>query len=261
MLANARAIITLEGTQYVDFTLENFLLILDCKNPLLFPNYRTFSEPILNYFSVITDLKFAQKEGIIFLQPQIGRLIGKLEIDEASLKWWELPGKSEIDEKDLVEIDYHKRLSFRCTQIKLQENSGYITGKFMENPIIFLSDQNFPGIRLAPHELFRNIIQVEIYGEKFKIKNQEISQFNRRRGFSMNGGIVKEFQQSSELLDAGQTIEPNFVSHEVGLTRKLPLISLNFFYYENPGDYDNKFIGIQLETADVMDDFLKSSLG
>ncbi len=132
-LANAPAIIILEGILFVDFTLENFLLILDCKNSLLAPNYRTFFEHILNYFSVITDLKFSQKEGIIFLQPQIGKLIGKLEIDEASLKWLELPGKSKIDEKDLVEIDYHKRLSFRCTQLKLQKNSGYITGKFLGN--------------------------------------------------------------------------------------------------------------------------------
>lgn len=114
------------------------------------------------------------------------------------------------------------------------------------------------GLKLQPNHENPNVIEVKITGIKFEFQqNGSLISTQTVIGSKMHEGLVKWFTKSSDFLDAGQNIEPFFDNRDVVLSKPLPLIGLNLYHYETSGYADNKFIGIQLQTIDILKQYVK----
>ena len=121
MSANAFVISTHIVTQYVESILEKSLHQMDSKESI----FILFFDLIFNLFSVVTGVRFTEKDKTIYPQIQIGKLLPMATVDQNSVTWLNPP-----DDRSYFDFGYDRRQILFGDPSVMRFTDSVVTGIF-----------------------------------------------------------------------------------------------------------------------------------
>lgn len=191
------------------------------------------------------------KQGlVIYLQPQVAKLIGPRTVDTSTVKWLPMPEIQEPRHEDLVELSFTKRHMPRGNFSF--ENGIYMTGElaisnFLAIILFFLGFRFKSGFHSE-----ENTIDIEVIGKKFEfINGTAVESYEEFKNAPPTNPELSQFTIDSEEHHAGQYLSPAFDSQPVTMDNPLPLSGIRLQYYAIDRRFFHQFLVLRLMTIDL----------
>ncbi|CAO1346334.1 unnamed protein product [Diamesa tonsa] len=196
------------------------LVLLQVQNPLL---------------SVITGVRFLEKNHVIFLQIQVGKLLPYAIIDESTVQWMDVPqdiGSNYIEfgfDFRKFSLDGILMESQILTAIQFVQKDGSVRLQVNGQGLI-----DFEMGKMGPPWSF---MKKYAWTDVKSIEGKLIGLRNHSTVYTKTTNQIIKFGVSDEKTDAGQSFVPYFDGTAIEFDNKTPLSGVGFMHFTNDDSY------------------------